>query len=144
MNTIVRRALIITYLVLVVFAFGLGMLAGLYHYYSDSLPPLSELEHFDLKEGSKVFDRHDRLIHTFAVEHRTMMSLREISPWVADAALSVEDARFYKHWGRDLTRVVRAVMEDAVTLNFSQGASTITQQLAATSFSPSTSNWPAR
>jgi len=134
MNTIVRRALIITYLVLVVFAFGLGMLAGLYHYYSDSLPPLSELEHFDLKEGSKVFDRHDRLIHTFAVEHRTMMSLREISPWVADAALSGEDARFYTHWGRDLTRVVRAVMEDAVTLNFSQGASTITQQLARNLF----------
>ncbi|MEA1972417.1 MAG: PBP1A family penicillin-binding protein, partial [Candidatus Cloacimonadota bacterium] len=45
-----------------------------------------------------------------------------------------EDSKFYKHWGVDLKGILRALITDLKTGNFSQGASTISQQLARNLF----------
>lgn len=47
-----------------------------------------------------------------------------------DAVISVEDHRFYQHFGVDLIAVVRAVVNDVRARRFVEGGSTITQQLA--------------
>ncbi|MCD4828234.1 MAG: PBP1A family penicillin-binding protein [Candidatus Cloacimonetes bacterium] len=134
MKKLMPRALAIAYIALLVCTLGVGVLSGMYRYYSDNLPPLSELEHFNLKIGSKVYDSHDQLIHTFAVEYRTLLGLREISPFLIDATISIEDNRFYDHWGIDIIGIFRALTADVINLDFSQGASTITQQLARNMF----------
>ncbi len=131
---LLRPVLIVFYIMLALAIFGISCLAGLFHYYSDELPPLSELKHYDLKIGSKVFDRNDNLIHTFAVERRTYSPLSEIPPYMVDALLATEDTNFYRHWGVDLYGLTRALLIDVLHFDFSQGASTISQQLSRNLF----------
>jgi penicillin-binding protein 1A len=50
------------------------------------------------------------------------------------AFVSIEDRRFYRHWGIDPRGIARAVVTDLRGGGFHQGGSTITQQLAKTNF----------
>ncbi|MBW6515390.1 MAG: PBP1A family penicillin-binding protein [Candidatus Cloacimonetes bacterium] len=111
-----------------------GVFAGLFFFYSNQLPPLSELQRYDMKTGSEVYDINDRLIHVFAVEHRRNTDLSELPDYLIDGLLAVEDRRFYSHWGVDLYRTISAILIDLRRGDFSQGGSTITQQLARNMF----------
>ncbi len=133
-NRLLKPILITFYIFFALTLFGVSCVAGLFYYYSSELPPLSELKHYDLKIGSKVYDRNDNLIHTFAVERRTYSPLSEIPPYMVNALLATEDKNFYKHWGVDLSGLTRAFLIDIVHFDFSQGASTITQQLSRNLF----------
>jgi len=113
---------------------GIGMLAGLFYYYSQELPPLSELQNYDMKTGSEVYDINDKLIHSFAVEKRRLTNINELPPHITLALLAVEDYSFYDHWGVNLISFTRSIIINAIRGNFSQGASTITQQLARNMF----------
>ncbi len=117
---------------LVFFMAGLGI--GIFFYYSNQLPPLSELQRLDMKIGSEVYDINDNLIHVFAVEHRRNTDLRELPDYLTEGVLAVEDRRFYNHWGIELRSMFRALLVDLRRRDFSQGASTITQQLARNMF----------
>lgn len=63
-------------------------------------------------------------------QKRYNVSLDEISPYVKEATLSIEDQRFYKHHGFDIKRIVGAIVADLKAMAKVQGASTITQQYA--------------
>ncbi|MEA1972312.1 MAG: transglycosylase domain-containing protein, partial [Candidatus Cloacimonadota bacterium] len=124
--------ILVIFLIPVFLIIGIGF--GLISYYSAELPPLSELHRYDMKTGSNVYDKTDKLIHTFAVEHRELTHINELPPYIIEAMLAVEDSKFYKHWGVDLKGILRALITDLKTGNFSQGASTISQQLARNLF----------
>lgn len=47
-----------------------------------------------------------------------------------DAVISVEDHRFYKHSGIDVIAIGRAIINDIKAMDFVEGGSTITQQIA--------------
>ena len=64
------------------------------------------------------------------VQKRYNVSLNEISPYVKEATLSIEDQRFYKHHGFDMKRIAGAIIADLKAMAKVQGASTITQQYA--------------
>ena len=64
------------------------------------------------------------------VQKRYNVSLNEISPYVKEATLSIEDQRFYKHHGFDMKRIAGAIVADLKAMAKVQGASTITQQYA--------------
>ena len=53
---------------------------------------------------------------------------------VTQAFVAIEDRRFYSHWGIDPVGIGRAVVANAEAGGVAQGGSTITQQLAKTSF----------
>ncbi len=131
---LLKPILITFYIFLTMAVFGIACIAGLFQYYSSELPPLSELKHYDMKIGSKVYDRNDNLIHTFAMERRTYSPLSEIPQYMIDALLATEDKNFYRHWGVDLYGLSRAFLIDIAHFDFSQGASTITQQLSRNLF----------
>ncbi len=57
------------------------------------------------------------------------VSLDEISPYVIDATISVEDKNFYSHNGVDLAGVARAVLSNLFGIGDPSGGSTISQQL---------------
>ncbi len=112
----------------------LGIFIGMFWFYQDDLPPTSELRNYTLRTGSEVYDRTGRIIYLFAFEKRKLVSLRELPPHLIDALLVTEDKRFYKHFGVDLMSNIRAILIDIKSMDFSQGASTITQQMARNMF----------
>ena len=111
-----------------------GIFLGAFWFYQDELPPTSELRNYTLRTGSEVYDRNGRMIYIFAFEKRKLVSLKELPPHLIDALLVTEDKRFYSHFGIDPISNVRALLVDIITMDFSQGASTITQQMARNMF----------
>ncbi|WP_068792186.1 transglycosylase domain-containing protein [Brevibacillus laterosporus] len=63
-------------------------------------------------------------------ENRYVVTLDNVSPYLVQATLSIEDRYFYQHMGIDLKRTAKAAYVNIVEMNKAQGASTITQQLA--------------
>lgn len=66
----------------------------------------------------------------FAEQRRYWVSLDEMSPFIKDAILSIEDQEFYEHHGFDYTRIATALFKDVKAMRKVEGASTITQQYA--------------
>lgn len=97
---------------------------------SQSLPTLSQMQNIEQKLVSKVLGKNGTLIHEFSVERRFWVSIDKIPVDLQNALISIEDRRFYKHWGIDIKRILGAVFVNIVRGGFAQGASTITQQLA--------------
>ena len=56
--------------------------------------------------------------------------ISELPQMYKDAVISVEDHRFYRHFGIDIIAIGRAVINDIKEMSFVEGGSTITQQLA--------------
>jgi penicillin-binding protein 1A len=64
-----------------------------------------------------------------AERNRTPVARREISHWVPEATVAIEDRRFYQHGGVDPVGIARAVVADVRAGKVVQGGSTITQEL---------------
>ncbi len=65
-------------------------------------------------------------------QKQLIVHFNEIPRVLVDAVLSAEDKRFFRHWGFDPAGILRAAWVDAKERRRSQGASTLTQQLART------------
>src|SRR5262249_53382067 len=77
-------------------------------------------------------------IARYSVERRVMVSSADIPMIVKKAIVATEDRNFYTHGGLDLTRTLAAAFVNLKSQRYSQGASTLTQQLARAVFlSPS-------
>ena len=68
------------------------------------------------------------------MESRQPVSLSAISPFLQNAVIASEDARFYSHIGIDIRAIGRALFANLKEQRFAQGGSTITQQLAKNFF----------
>lgn len=66
---------------------------------------------------------------TLATSNRDIVELEEIPKDLQEAVISIEDERFYEHGGIDLRGIARAFINGVTKGTFSEGASTITQQL---------------
>ena len=78
-------------------------------------------------QSSKILASDGSLLATFYDQNRTEVPLDQISPFMRDAIVAVEDARYYDHGGIDTRGLMRAVTAMAQG-GGRQGASTITQQ----------------
>lgn len=63
-------------------------------------------------------------------QNRFVVPLKDISPFLVQATIAIEDRSFHKHYGIDWLRLARAAYVDVIHMEKRQGASTITQQLA--------------
>ena len=68
------------------------------------------------------------------VEKRIPIPLKEMPDHLRKAFVAIEDVRFYEHSGFDLRGIFRAAYKNLVRKGMSEGASTITQQLARNLF----------
>ena len=66
----------------------------------------------------------------FTEERRYWVDLEDISPYLLDATIAVEDKDFYEHSGFDFSRIGGAIVADIKAGGKVQGASTLTQQYA--------------
>ncbi len=80
-------------------------------------------------QTSYVFANDGRtLLTTFYEEHRKPTRLADMSPYVKQAIIASEDARFYEHNGVDVKGIARAFVANQQAGGVSQGASTLTMQ----------------
>ncbi len=110
------------------------LLTGLYFYFSRDLPPLEMIYFYQPARVTYVFDRNGNVVYEFYTEKRVPVPLDSISPKIIKAFITLEDKRFYKHFGIDVIRLVKAIITDIKERRLAQGASTITQQLARNMF----------
>lgn len=129
-----RRSLVLR-LLLLAFCFLLGIGFASFVWLSRDLPSTTRLQTITQSLKTQVLDRHGDVYGSFGIENRVAISLDEMPRHLIDAVLSVEDRRFYRHWGLDILRWPKVLLTDiAIRLRSRsaplQGASTITQQLA--------------
>ena len=97
------------------------------------IPSFDELEHPESKLATQVIAEEGEVLTTFHIENRTYVSYEELSPFLVQATVSTEDARFYRHSGVDTKGLARVFFKTLLMRDSSQGGgSTITQQLAKT------------
>lgn len=127
----VKKLLILS---LISILLGLLTICGIYFYIKDDLPDVSTLQDVRLQTPMQVFTADGELISQFGEKRRIPLKLAEMPPLLVQAFLAVEDTRFYEHPGIDIIGIFRAATVVATSGDFSQGASTITQQLARNFF----------
>jgi penicillin-binding protein 1A len=104
--------------------------AGSGYFMRLDLPDVRSLESYRPPSMSRMLDREGREVAVFSSEKRIVLTPAEIPQHFREALIASEDARFLKHTGIDLRGVARAVVTDLRERSRSQGASTITMQLA--------------
>ncbi|MCQ2145192.1 MAG: transglycosylase domain-containing protein [Bacteroidales bacterium] len=97
------------------------------------IPSFEELEHPDSKLATQVIAEGGEILTTFHIENRSYVTYAELSPYLVQAAVATEDARFYSHSGIDFKSLGRVLVKTLLMSDSSQGGgSTVTQQLAKT------------
>ncbi len=81
-----------------------------------------------LSQRTTILDAEGGQIATVYSRDRTVVSLKDISPYMQKAIVAIEDSRFYEHGAVDLKGVLRALNRNAQSGGVAQGASTLTQQ----------------
>ena len=82
----------------------------------------------------QVFSQDGKLISQFGEKRRIPVAYGDIPEHLIEALIATEDSRFYEHPGFDPIGIVRAASAIVMSGSASQGASTITQQLARNFF----------
>jgi penicillin-binding protein 1A len=98
-----------------------------------NLPDISALSDYRPKLPLQVFSSEGVLIGEFGEERRSLTPISAMPKIMKDAVLAAEDARFYEHGGVDYKGILRAGIANLNRLK-SQGASTITMQVARNMF----------
>lgn len=78
-----------------------------------------------------LYDTKNELVFN---NDKDWVSLQEISPYLIEATISTEDKHFYKHIGFDYLRISKAIINNIIKGDKSEGASTISQQYARNLF----------
>ncbi|WP_324787108.1 transglycosylase domain-containing protein [Streptomyces sp. H51] len=92
----------------------------------DELP--ANLKTPPLSQRTTILDADGGQIATVYSRDRTVVSLKDISPYMQKAIVAIEDSRFYEHGAIDLKGILRALNKNAQSGGVSEGASTLTQQ----------------
>jgi penicillin-binding protein 1A len=118
-------------------AIGLGALAGAYVSIKDNLPNVSDIDTFQPKLITTVYDAAGEAIRDFAEERRVEVSYEKIPKTLINAIVATEDPSFFRHGGVDMRGILRAAFYDVSKIlggRRPEGGSTITQQLARSLF----------
>ena len=99
-----------------------------------SLPNVAELKEVSFETPMKIYTADKKLIGEYGESKRIPVKLSEIPLKMQQAFLAIEDSRFYEHSGIDPIGIMRAVIVAITNAEASQGASTITQQVARNFF----------
>ncbi|MFE6282494.1 transglycosylase domain-containing protein [Streptomyces sp. NPDC057877] len=81
-----------------------------------------------LSQRTTILDADGGQIATVYSRDRTVVDLKDISPYMQKAIVAIEDSRFYEHGAVDLKGVLRALNKNAQSGGVAEGASTLTQQ----------------
>ena len=114
------------------FLLVLGVLGGMgvYLHFSKNLPNIITLADYKPKIVSEVYDKNGVKIGEFYRENRQIIPFEAIPKVLVDSFIASEDGKFFEHKGLDFAGILRAMIANFKSGQFSQGGSTITQQVA--------------
>ncbi len=120
---------------LFLFIIGIFSAIAVLAYVAKDLPSPGKVNTRVIPESTKIYDRTGAhlLYEVHGEEKRTVIPFSDIPDVVKYTTISLEDQDFYSHYGIKLTSIVRSLLKDVVTLDKSQGGSTITQQFVKNS-----------
>ena len=113
---------------------GAGSVYGLYKYIEPQLPDVNTLKDVRLQTPMQVYSAEGDLIAQYGEKRRVPLTIGQMPPEMVKAFIATEDSRFYEHHGVDPIGIFRAASIALMSGHASQGASTITQQLARNFF----------
>lgn len=106
-----------------------------------NLPDLEVLTDYRPKIPLRVYTADGYLIGEFGEERRNVVRISQVPDVLKSAILAAEDDRFYQHGGVDYLGVLRAGLANLTAGGKTQGASTITMQVARNFFLSSEKSW---
>ena len=116
---------------------GFVLLIGLFAWFRQDLPDPDDLSTRTLVETTEFFDRTGeiKLFEVFGDERRKVVPFEDISQFVKDATIAIEDESFFEHNGFSFEGIARAALNNATAGEDGglQGGSTITQQFVKNS-----------
>src|SRR5512135_392538 len=124
----------IAFAMLVAIAAAIGAVGGVLLVYTTDLPEVTELERYRPSSITELYDDQGKVIGSFALQRRVVVSYDDFPKVLRDAIISTEDKDFEKHWGVNWWRGLGAAYRDVVSGTRSQGASTLTMQLSRNLF----------
>ena len=122
----------ILFFILLILVLPIFFVFGLYFYasYKSPLP-------IESANGFYMYDKDNVLFN----EKKKWDKLSDISPYLINATISIEDKHFYSHKGFDILRIGKAILTNITSGSTKQGASTITQQYAKNLFLDFDKTW---
>ncbi|MBN1380469.1 MAG: PBP1A family penicillin-binding protein [Deltaproteobacteria bacterium] len=124
-----------TLIVTVILFCMIAVLAGgvmFYYIMLRELPSIAVLKDYRPSIATRVYADNNELIDEFYLEDRKVIKISDLPPYVIQAFIAAEDARFMQHSGVDLLSIMRAFLKNMAAGRIVQGGSTITQQVAKT------------
>ena len=109
-------------------------LAGLIAWYAAELPGIIDDPHFERKYAVTVEAYDGSTVARYGELKGISVEVKDLPPNLIHAVLSIEDRRFYSHWGIDPLGIARALVTNITKPGAMHGGSTITQQLAKNLF----------
>src|SRR3990167_6724118 len=99
------------------------------------IPALESIAERKVEQSTRIYDRTGTiLLYDMSRDTRRVpVALENVSKFARDATLAIEDKSFYSHNGFQLTSFIRAILINVSSFSFSQGGSTITQQVVKNS-----------
>ncbi len=115
--------------IVVLFLFVLTL--GVFAYYRKYLPDIKDISGSNLGGSISYYDRSGKILlwQDYNAVKRVPVQSQDISKYLKDATVAVEDKDFYNHRGFDVKAIGRAALNDVFRRGSTQGGSTITQQL---------------
>ncbi len=98
-----------------------------------AMPSFEELENPQTNLATEIISADGKVLGTYYIENRSNVRYAELSPYIPQALVSIEDERFTEHSGIDEKALFRVAF-GVLTGNKKGGGSTITQQLAKNLF----------
>lgn len=112
-------------------AIGVG---GLVLYYGARMPSATSWSIPDRPPNVKILSVSGDIIANRGATGGEALSLENMSPYIPQAVIAIEDRRFYSHFGVDPLGLARAMLTNLMSGRMVQGGSTLTQQLAKNLF----------
>ncbi|MEO0071018.1 MAG: PBP1A family penicillin-binding protein [candidate division WOR-3 bacterium] len=122
------------FLLLLLIAVCVIIATGGYFWLRSDLPTPETIVNFKAPASTRILDCQGRVISELFQEKRRPVPLETIPQDLIVVVVTVEDKRFFSHWGIDLIRVMGSIIANILHPKNLQGASTITQQLARSMF----------
>lgn len=130
-----KLLVILLKLIAVLFVVGaLGVFAIIIKYRLELPNIQSMVEDYKPQMATTIYDKNNNVVDVLEAESRDAVKLEDVSPYVKEAFLAIEDKKFYSHHGLHFKGIIRAVLTNFLKGKATQGGSSITQQLAKNAF----------